>query len=571
MAERQFTELELKVLDIFFTGVKGLKKVYCAKATLPSNVWGFLTGAYSRSSLTMREKLLDTFDSIVRNEVPGICADKPQFSDDYVAFLEDVAMHGSHAEVLLNAVMSKADKFLSTWAVGYGHSSLKDSCSDRFAVEGVSILATKMIEWATLGAYQEKSTRYADFSKAEFVQYAFNLPENIRDEAVCAYATCMSAYSVIFNTALEEFYEQNSAITSTRVRGATSRAQAFDVARYLLPVGLSTSLGITSPSRETERIIRELLSSDFNEGIEIGLAMLEAASEINPSLIKHVSPTDYDARLKARYVEHNPDDETLKALKLITNEFNCSTAVPNASFDGVNLYCVDRSSPVHPAWMSVANFLRQDSRTNPHVVDLASIVSQSEVIGKTLAYAFSRRRQHDAIPHALDTGSLIFEGYIDFGAYRDVQRHRNGHQMYVQPHVTAGYDTPAYVESRPALKAIYDIAFQTIEKVRASIAELSHLIGRVEYFTLLGHRVLFTYECTLAQAMYMIELRTGPSGHISYRTFCQAMAKCLLHEIPELTPHLRVDWSTEATRQKAEENTERKLASLSAEAVPCSG
>jgi hypothetical protein len=79
MAERKFTALETDALSVMFTGVENLNSVYCAKASLPSNVWGFMVGAYSRSQLTMREKFLETMKLIAKND-----------EDEYVSNLKTI-------------------------------------------------------------------------------------------------------------------------------------------------------------------------------------------------------------------------------------------------------------------------------------------------------------------------------------------------------------------------------------------------------------------------------------------------------------------------------------------------
>jgi thymidylate synthase ThyX len=515
----------------------------------------------------MREKFTETLNSLAKEEFLKLYRTEEyhDYDEPYFDLICKLQTFGRNADSVLNDLMSRSDKFLSTWAVAYGHNSLKDSCTDRFAVEDISILATKMIEWSMLSAFQEKSTRYADFSKVDFVPY-MHVPGI---DAKAPYAKAMSAYHEIFDNAFAHF-QSTSDIENVNVRTRTARAQAFDIARYVLPVGIKTSVGITTPTRETEVILRELLSSHYSEAIDIGVGMLEAALKVNPSLVKHVKPTEYNRQVMPRFSDFafkagtdvSAESETIKAMSLASHYALPAEDHYTSSSNDVKMYVTDRSDFCHPIYVAAAKILKTATRTNPSIMNVASIIKQDDIAGVIIKSAFNGRGAHDAVPRELDTGSIIFEGYLDFGAYRDLQRHRYGKQSYIQPHTAYGHEIPDYVQNNKHLKDIYEDAFKAMDDANALASSNETSAHIAEYFTLLGHRVLFTYECTLAQAIYLIELRTGPAGHISYRRFAQDMAKCLLADMPELEGLIRVDWSEHTTRQKSEERTEQKLEAL---------
>ena len=73
-----------------------------------------------------------------------------------------------------------AEQFHEKFVIGYGHSSVGEMAIPDFAFEGVSILASKMLESLPRGAYQEKSTRAQSFlfkdDSGKYTAY-FILPE----------------------------------------------------------------------------------------------------------------------------------------------------------------------------------------------------------------------------------------------------------------------------------------------------------------------------------------------------------------------------------------------------------
>lgn len=59
---RTYTPNEKIVLEYFFTASES--NVYCATENMSSQLWAFLTGQYSRSELSMRDRLLGLFSEM---------------------------------------------------------------------------------------------------------------------------------------------------------------------------------------------------------------------------------------------------------------------------------------------------------------------------------------------------------------------------------------------------------------------------------------------------------------------------------------------------------------------------
>ena len=60
-------------------------------------------------------------------------------------------------------------KFMETFYVGYGHSSIADCGSTTLFIEGLSILADKALQDWPLYCGQETSTRYVDMAKQPII------------------------------------------------------------------------------------------------------------------------------------------------------------------------------------------------------------------------------------------------------------------------------------------------------------------------------------------------------------------------------------------------------------------
>ncbi len=109
----------------------------------------------------------------------------------------------------------------------------------------------------------------------------------------------------------------------------------------------------------------------------------------------------------------------------------------------------------------------------------------------------------------------------DYGAFRDLQRHRIL-TLEWQPLTTRhGYTEPDAIRQAGALddwQRVMDASAALYESMRAG-----GLTDAAPYAVAMAHRVRFYLEMNAREAMHLIELRTQPAGHPAYRRVCQQM------------------------------------------------
>lgn len=542
--ERKFTEAETTVLSHFFTNTD--LPIYCATDNMPTSLWAYLTGGYSRSQLSMRERFLYIFEEMLAEH--QACR---LHRDELVTIGELAAAIGSESgNRLLNAALERASKFMSKWAVEYGHNSLKDGSTDRFAVEGLSQRATKLLEATKLGAYQEKSTRYLDFSRD-----TLKLPETLRTslfarEVEIVSRDTMTAYGIVLERLIQH-YKTKIPRTDFKTEAAwvrTANAKAFDSARYLLPLSVRTSLGITIPTRETERLISSLLASPHDEVRAIGEQMHIEAVKVNPGLLRHVKAN--------KYLERSCNI----AMQMFAETATEDCEEPISEF-GVRLM---QASPDINLLALAVSLQASEGTLHDTATVLRGIARQSQDFADSIADSAMRNRgPHDEWPHELAIGQFVFDIVMDFGAYRDLQRHRVGMQLRVKPTTELGFVTPpVFAELDMETQVIYESAMRCMTELNRKVAV--DFPNEAEYLTTLGHLCRFTYVCDLRQFAYLVELRSGPAGHASYRQIAHEMARAVMPLIPSFAKFLRVNWEGEVDRRIAEERTQARIAELKA-------
>lgn len=568
----QFTEAQRTVVEYFFTTSEGI--VACATDNMPSSFWAYLAGSYSRSHEPIRERLLDS----LFNGDTGISVDL--FAD---------AVRAGDQRFLCGA-MSIAERFLSKWAVEYGHNSLKDSSIDRFAVEGCSILAAKAFEDSELGAYQEKSTRYLEFSVQSVEQLV--IPERFKDDSGAILDDVRDALISVFSayTSVLTYWEgihYNEASPSDYVNDAarrrTARAKAFDKARYYLPTCVKTSFGATISTRETVALLCRLLAHSSAEVRGLAELVLAEVRKVNPGLFTRMDPDYTDTFDMAALGVTHPfwpepaSDLPVKWESIITSSEIWTSKCPTVGAL-VQLYADETIK--HRVASSFLSFTARRSGIASEFRPVAGITESlsnnaiglykdQDAVASTLSvaeqhYKKTRVTKHSGVPRYLDHVFVTFDIVMDYGAFRDLQRHRAGKQ-----------DIPTFLDSVGVIEfpGFDDMPKEIQAQCRAAVEDLR--LARTDYemptyegmtdgdyLRLLGHPVSWTYTCSLRQLVYLTELRSQASGHISYRVIAQEMASLVENYIPWLFPFL--DRTAVASRADAENRTQIKLASISA-------
>ncbi len=173
-----------------------------------------------------------------------------------------------------------SEKFLESFYFQYGHASIADLGHLAICFEGISELAATEIEDEQLWDGQARSSRYQDFAKSGFIVP----PELTADEAEIfrrAAQNLLSAYAQVQQRAfayLEQQLPRPDDMKPEAYRRNVS-ARAFDVARYLLPLGIPTGAGQVTSIRTLEKQIKRLKASEFQEVRELAAELAHACSE----------------------------------------------------------------------------------------------------------------------------------------------------------------------------------------------------------------------------------------------------------------------------------------------------
>lgn len=422
----------------------------------------------------------------------------------------------------------KARAFHEKWVVGYGHASVAEHAVVHLAVENVSIIASKAIEDLRLGSYTEKSTRYVVFDQSSFVDLP-EVPEPLRARYQASCARLFATYLDLMPKVTEALKARTPRASSMSegAYAAAIRAQACDLLRGLLPAGARTNLGLTANARALEILISKLLSSPLAEVRRVGGEMRDAALTVAPTLVKYAAPSEHRRTLTADVGDgmrrvYTPPEEGVSSTMVVSQP--------------VRLVRYDKDALERIA-LALSYESSQPGLHAFAVMDALRYASPPEVQA-IVGAACARRGPHDPPPRGFEATSMTFELMLDFGAWRDLQRHRMLTPAVQRLSCRLGFDTPFELQDLGHAEP-YQTALLAAREVWEEMEEAHPL--EAQYAVPLGYRVRALWTLNLRELFHVIELRSARQGHQSYRRIAQGLYRTAVAVHPWLKELIRVD------------------------------
>lgn len=127
---------------------------------------------------------------------------------------------------------------------------------------------------------------------------------------------------------------------------------------------------------------------------------------------------------------------------------------------------------------------------------------------------------------------------IDFGSFRDIQRHRNGVCRMPRLTTTFGFEQ-WYIQSlSPELEKR---AVELIKKQKAAIKKLNVSSDIKQYYCAMGFLMCAKVTYALPAAVYVMELRSTRMVHPTLRRIAHDMYFFMKKRFPEIALHADVD------------------------------
>jgi thymidylate synthase ThyX len=487
-----FTAEERAALAPYFTN---LDAPVFALVNLPEVVKGALFARYSRSPKSLRRLFLDEF-------LRG---------DRVIAATEGDVADGAR---------QRAEQLYERVFLEYGDDSVAQLGGVHLACEGASNLLTKVLEWGRLMAYLEQSTRYIPYGDRPGGRYRYHVPAEVTGELRDRYATVLDRAFDVYVQWLPRMYEFYAARfprdtgDSEAVYRSTIRAKALDTLRGLLPAATISNVGIYATGQAYEQLLLRMRAHPLAEVRAYADLMLAELRKVIPAFLRRVDVPERGGAW-SRYLAESRDAVAGVAADLLAG------VVPE-SRDEVTLTDFDRDGEVK---VVAAALYAVSALPDDQLLAVARSLSVEERTAVLRAYVGKRGNRRHRPGRAFERTAYRFDVLGDYGAFRDLQRHRLLTLEWQRLSPQHGYVVPEAVEQAGA-SADWARAMEESATLHAALVAAG-LEEAASYAVAMAYRVRFYMEMNAREAMHVIELRTTPQGHPAYRRICQSMHRLI--------------------------------------------
>jgi thymidylate synthase ThyX len=472
---------------------------------LPETVKGAMFARYSRFPGTLRQMFLD------------------EFAEDVGAAgrVSGVDPEGERASALYERIF-----------LGYGDDSVAQLGGAHVAMEWVSNVLTKVLQRGRLAAYLEQSTRYIAYDQPMTGVSVAGNPEPgyryHRDPALGAeyertmdllFSTYSAALPKVAEWVASEYPAADGEDPAAHTRAV--KAKALDLMRGLLPAASLSHMGMFASGQAYESLLLHLFASPLPEAHAYGELLLAELQKIIPSFVSRVERPERGGRW-IDYLRQVKSESSRWSQKLGLGE--PQDEVANGPY--VRLLSHDGDE----RRLAAALLFESTTRSQQEITAAVARLTDDELAPLLADLVGERENRRHRPGRGYEALSYRFEIVSDYGAFRDLQRHRMLTCQWQQltPHL--GAEIPSELDAA----GVGDDFRSALDASRGEYERLvaDGLPERAPYALALAYRLRYVLDLNAREAMQLIELRSGREGHPGYR----AVAHAMWDQIEAVTP-----------------------------------
>ena len=489
-----FTDAESDILRRYFTN---LDQPVFALVNLPEVVKGALFARYSRSPKSLRRLFLDEF--VGELDISG------------------------DASIDATVGLRRAEELYDRIFFEYGDDSVAQLGGVHLACEQASNLLTKVLEWGRIMSYLEQSTRYIAYDSRLGGRYRYHRDTDVlhselgtrfvgdMDRLFESYADLLPPMQDFFR---RQFPKQDS--DSDFVYRQAIRAKAFDSLRGILPAASVSNVGIYGTGQAYEHLLLRMRSHPLPEARSYAELMLVELRKVIPSFLKRVDLADRGGAWSS-YMESTRTAMDEISARLLGEED------PSPASD-VELVDFDPDAEVK---VVAAMLYAHSDRSDRELEERARSLTVDERLAVMRAYVGDRANRRHKPGRALERAYYRFDVLADYGAFRDLQRHRMLTIEWQRLTPRHGYERPEAVDAA-GQGGQFDAAMTRSADLYDALEP--RFPEQASYAVSLAYRIRFMMQMNIREAMHLIELRTTGQGHPAYRYVGQEMHRLIAEQ-----------------------------------------
>jgi len=486
----QFTDEEAAILRRYVTN---LDLPVFALVNLPEVVKGALFARYSRSPKSLRRLFLDEF-------------------------VGDLDLSG---DVTFDATvgLQRAEELYERVFFEYGDDSVAQLGGVHLACEQSSNLLTKVLEWGRLMSYLEQSTRYLAYDqRLPSGHYRYYRPPAVLDSPLGARYVgdldrMFDTYGELLGTVQSWLHAQypKDPGDSDFVHRQAIKAKALDAVRGVLPAASLSNVGVYGTGQGYEQLLLRMRAHPLAEARAYADMMLVELRKVIPSFLRRVDVADRGVAW-SEYLEGTRDGTERAVERLFPDGVDLETEPPEVRL-------LDFDPDGEDKVLAAACFAHLGGSEAAVLARVRSL-GVPERTALLEAYVGDRQNRRHRPGRAFERTDYRFELVTDYGAFRDLQRHRLCTIEWQPLGCALGADVPGVVAEAGCAGAFAESVARSKDLYDALSA---HAPDDAGYAVALAYRIRYVMQLNAREAMHVLELRSGPQGHPAYRRVAQEM------------------------------------------------
>lgn len=356
-------------------------------------------------------------------------------------------------------------KFMEKYYVGYGHASIGDCGTTTLFIENVPMIVAKAIQQWPLYSGQESSTRYIDFASQPFLN-PLGIPEGERVQEKWR-EFYLKAEEPLLEHLREKYPRKEGEKESVYNRAIAARG--FDIRRAFLPAGALTNLSWHTNLRQASDHLRALFHHPDAVVRDVAREILTELSARYSNSFRQ--PTDSGGWFEKCFIAE------MRGELIYDNRFGGSQ-------------------------------------------DVALVTSglDSQLVTSAEKDVLEQRKRGQVLPRLMEKYGVVRSSFmLDYGSYRDVQRHRNGHVSFPALTPTYGFHD-WYFDSLPEdlREEAVELSFEQEDRIFDLIDHGADRFS-MQYYCAMGYTVPVNITQSLPAWVYRVELRSSKMVHPTLR------------------------------------------------------
>src|SRR5262245_16858036 len=316
--------------------------------------------------------------------------------------------------------VARAESLFERVFVEYGDDSVAQLGGVHLACEGVSNVLTKLLEWGRLMAYLEQSTRYVPYADRPGGRWRYHVPAEVRGAALeqdfeATLDLMFETYARWLEPMQAHFRKRHpwQAPDSEVVYRNTIRAKALDTLRGLLPAATRSNVGLYGTGQAYEALLLRLRASGLAEARAGADLMLVELRKVIPAFLRRVDAPDRGGAWSAYLAATREATEAAAAHAVGEIAPEPRPEVVLADFD-----------PSGEVKVVAAALYAVSSLPDDQLLAHARRMTAGERARVLAAYVGERSNRRHKPGRAFERTTYRFDVLTDYGAFRDLQRHR---------------------------------------------------------------------------------------------------------------------------------------------------